>query len=99
MKYINGLLLEIKTKYAVCIGKKDIYKLSTYITGYTHAVFDLTGYKSPFWGEFQEFVQKKVGIEQTGKHWSELLSMGRTQEEAFDLFYEYYEEFRDIKNN
>lgn len=96
MNHLTAILLKIKKNPGVYIGKKSVQELSTFITGYECALFEITAKLYTFNYQFQEFIQKKYGTVDSCKHWSDIISVGKTHEEAFDLFYVYWNEFENM---
>jgi len=96
MEYLDNLLRNIKAKYAVYIGRKQVHDLIVLLGGYELAVYEFTKDEKVLncYMRFQSFVWKKNNIAHTSKSVEELLMEGRTEEEAFDLFFELWEEFR-----
>lgn len=94
MERIYNILEQIKEKPGLYIGKKSVLALSHFISGYLHAIHDLTGEYVRF--DFQTFTEYKTGISTPAKHWSDILAVGRTDSEAFDLFFEYLEEYKTL---
>lgn len=99
MEYIDNLLREIKERYGVYIGRKSVHILSVFLSGYVCAVYELTGDENVllFNSQFQTFVERKNGLVLNTKHWSKIIALNRSDEEAFDLFYELYEEYKGIE--
>lgn len=99
MDYIENILSKIKSNYGVLIGKKSVHDLSTFVCAYELAVSDLTGIKCNFNCNFQEFVARKHKLRFVNKHWTEIISKGKQPEEAFDMFFVYWEEFKNTKKD
>ncbi len=99
MEHIDNLLQKIKDKYGIYIGKKSVRILSTFLSGYICAVYELTGDKSIllFNSKFQLFVEKRNNLNFCNKHWSEIIAFNRSEEEAFDQFFYLYEEYKSLE--
>ena len=61
MGMIYDLLCQIRQKYALYIGRKDLRRLGIFLSGYECALFDAMGFFPEFNGRFQQFVGKKLG--------------------------------------
>ena len=93
MEELNKLLLDIKERYGLYIGKKSLDRLTTFINGYMHCMFMRDGDCPPFLPNFQEFIADRYGI-QSSHHWSSIIQFHSIYEEdAFDQFYELLDEF------
>ena len=79
----------------VYIGEPSLSRLFHFIGGYAFAVMQLTGYRFYFEREFQAFVIARFPTK-CAINWSEILSEGRTESQAFDLFRGLFSEFRTI---
>ena len=93
MGMIYDLLCQIRQKYALYIGRKDVRRLGIFLSGYECALFDAMGFFPEFNGRFQQFVGKKLGMLHSSLHWTEMLLDGATEDEAFDKFYVLADEF------
>ena len=87
-------LLQIKENAAVLIGKASLSRLSFFMSGYEFAFQELTGYRWWFNKEFQTFIEKYFSSSGT-QHWSTMISIGKTDEEAFFAFFELLELFKE----
>ena len=94
MDIIFDLLDDIKKRYPLYIGRKSLKALSMFLNGYAVALYQQLGIPCYFGSKFLNFVQRKNGIHLTSEHWAQILQENRTEEEAFDLFFEYVEEFK-----
>lgn len=98
---ILNKLYEILEKIKKCpglyIGHKSLNKLAGFISGYIVSTFELTGQWIPF-SQFREYVEYRSGISDPSKHWSDIISKDKTPEEAFDLFFVYLDEFKELMN-
>ncbi|MBQ3528629.1 MAG: hypothetical protein IJA52_08780 [Clostridia bacterium] len=97
MDYVENMLEIIKNDYGVLIGKKSISELATFICAYELGVHDATGVECRFNREFQGFVEEKHNLKHTSKHWTEIISEGKGPEEAFDFFFDYWNEFKTTR--
>lgn len=93
MGMIYELLCQIRQKYALYIGRKDVRRLGIFLSGYECALFDAMGFFPEFNGRFQQFVGKKLGMLHSSLHWTDMLLDGATEDEAFDKFYVLADEF------
>ena len=94
MDIIFDLLNDIKKRYPLYIGRKSLEALSMFLNGYAIALYQQLGIPCYFGSKFLNFVQRKNRIPFTTKHWAQILQENKTEEEAFDLFFEYLEEFK-----
>lgn len=94
MHEIERFLERVGEKPALFLGKKDLRALSYSLAGYESAIYDLTGKRVLFHTKFQRFTEKKLP-QDSGRtvHWSAMLLNGRSEEAAFDLFFELWAEF------
>lgn len=93
MDYIFALLTKMKERYAAYLGGPDIHKLSTFLSGYECALFELLGVRAQFDSGFQRYCEKKY-CSYEGKHWDAIISENASDETAFDTFWTDLEEFR-----
>ena len=93
MNHLSVILQKIKATPGVYIGSKSLTDLAMFISGYECALFETTGKRYTFNSQFQDFVQKKQGVEHTSSHWSTLISKNCSDDEAFEIFFAYYYEF------
>ena len=97
MERIFNLLDNIKDKSGVYIGDKNLQKLSTFLSGYECALYDITRERVFFDSTFQLYVEIALGKNNYGgKHWDGILIEQYSQEDAFDQFYVYLENFKEI---
>ena len=87
-------LLQIRENAAVLIGKASLYRLSFFMSGYEFAFQELTGYRLWFNREFQAFIESYFSSSRT-QHWSTMISIGKTDEEAYFTFFELLELFKE----
>ena len=94
MHEIERFLERVGEKPALFLGKKDLRALSYSLASYESAIYDLTGKRVLFHTKFQRFTEKKLP-QDSGRtvHWSAMLLNGRSEEAAFDLFFELWAEF------
>ena len=92
------ILEKIKNRPGLYIGHKSLDRLVGFISGYIVSTFELTGQWIPF-SQFREYVEYKNNINHPVKHWSDIISQNRTQEEAFDLFFVYLDGFKEISKD
>lgn len=93
MDYIFALLAKIKERYAVYIGGPNIHKLSTFLSGYECALFELLGVRAQFDSSFQRYCEEKYHSDD-GKHWNVIISENTSDSTAFDTFWADLEEFK-----
>ena len=94
MEEIFNLLDELQDNFGMYIGNKSLNKLTTFISGYECAMNRLLGHYSFFNSKFQLFVDSFLGDDFHVQHCAKTLHYDKTEEEAFDLFYEVLEEFK-----
>ena len=87
-------LLQIKENAAVLIGKASLSRLRFFMSGYEFAFQETTGYRLWFNREFQAFIEEYFSSSGT-QHWSSMISVGKTDEEAFYAFFELLELFKE----
>ena len=87
-------LLQIKENAAVLIGKASLSRLSFFLSGYEFAFQETTGYRLWFGREFQAFIEEYFSSSGT-QHWSTIISLGKTDEEAFFAFFDLLELFKE----
>ena len=63
------------------------------MSGYEYAFQELTGYRLWFNKEFQSFIENAFSASGT-QHWEKIISLGKTDEEAFFSFFALLEEYR-----
>ncbi|MBQ8216166.1 MAG: hypothetical protein IJZ33_07890 [Clostridia bacterium] len=94
MNELNDFLKRVQAHPAVYLGKKDLRALSFSLAGYEEALLDLTGRRVLFNTKFQRFVEQKYEEEyRNTSHWSAFLLKNRSEEDAFDLFFDLWAEF------
>ncbi len=89
---IYNLIMMVNKNPGPLIGGKNIHRLSTFISGYMFAIFELTGYFCHFDRDFQKYIESHMDTD-LSIHWDTIISKGCTKEEAFDLFYVYFQDF------
>ncbi len=95
MKYINSIIEKISKNPGLYIGKKSLERLSTFLSGYECALNMVLQDFPYFDSKFQQFIENKYGLTYCTKHWSEIISANTTEEEAFDLFLQYWNEMNE----
>ena len=95
MDYINTVLEKIRNCYGAYIGTKSVHRLATFLSGFECAIYELTGKYSTLNSRFQLFIEKKFNISFCGYHWSDILTLEHTDAEGFDLFFVYWDEFKN----
>ncbi len=86
-------LEKLRKKPGLFIGKKEINRLRDFISGYCCAIHDIAEDGLNF--RFQRFIEEKTGISHPSMHWSKIISIGRTDEEAFDEFFRLLDEYKN----
>lgn len=83
------ILGEIKVNPKLYMETPSISKLNEIISTIHLTVMRYLAYPMTFYGEFQLFIAKKYGKDNDPlRRWDECLLEGRTEEAAFDLFFE-----------
>ena len=94
MNEFYELLINIKNKPNIYLGKPSLELLRAFISGYVIC----KNYNLDYYPDFQEFIQQKYKIDFT-KHWTEIINFfSSNEEEAFYKFYEHLEEFLNNRN-
>jgi len=89
----------IKQRPGLYIGKKSLTILRFYMKGYMDRQHEIDGHSKRFDFEFQEFIQKYYKIKYNSHHWADIITFfSATDAEAFDKFYELWEEFSQTKD-
>lgn len=100
MERIYVLLENIKDKSGAYIGDKNLHKLSTFLSGYECALYDITGERVFFDSTFQLYIEKVFNRKSyEGKHWDGILIERYGLEAAFDQFYFYLDDFKRKSSN
>ena len=96
MKQLFQTLDKIKNKPGMYLGKKDLNRLSFFISTYIFTVKERTGENIPFIHQFSIYInyEYQTGIVDSNQWWDRIISQNRSQEEAFDLFYDHLERFK-----
>ena len=95
-KSFEKLLVELKYRPGVYIGKKSLERLSAFINGYMYCYYKHNGGPSDYLPGFQDYIEKKYGIQST-HGWSEIIRFfSTTEEEAFDSFFNLVNEFYNV---
>ena len=95
MYMFESYLKKIKSDPALYLGRKNLIALSFMISGYEEAIYDLTDKRILFNSKIQRFIEQKFITEyKQPVHWSSFLLKNRSDEEAFDMFFEVFEEFK-----
>ncbi len=92
------VLMIIKDRPATLIGKKSLTLLFQFINGYEYAFIDLLEYRLHFEKEFQSYISNRYMITRT-LNWCTFLLEQRTEEEAYDAFYDELVTFLDLVDN
>ena len=91
---VYDVLDRIKEKYGLFFRVKSLHKLTLFLSGFECACNEHVKRYIPFGTQFQIFIEHETNSYCSEKHWSNILSENRSEEEAFDLFFEYLEEFK-----
>ena len=94
MKRISNLLVRMKERYGVYIGDQSLDRLATFLSGYECALFDAEGRIPAFNGAFQKYIEERFEQRFCTDHWSVIISRNKTEKQAFEAFFEYFEEFK-----
>lgn len=91
-------LYMIREKPIIHIGKKSVILLRAYLDGYLDRVMELNpDFKSVFF-EFYDFIRQDYKMA-PNHSWERILTAyTSTDENAFDLFYQYLDKFLESKN-
>lgn len=93
LEFLNFL----QKSYGAYIGKKNLERLITFISGYIHGVYVERGIRLQFLPGFQKFVENYYDLKDNihvFRHWSGIISFfNSTEDEAFDEFYILLNEF------
>ena len=94
-KLLYEVLEKIRIRHGLFIGNKSIEKLAMFINGFECAsmTYESDKAKSTFNFKFQTYIELKLE-KYDSKHWSQLLLDGRTEDEAFEMFYKCFDEFK-----
>ena len=96
---VYDILENIKYRHSLFIGDKSIHKLTIFLSGFECGLNEFSDGYIPFDTQFQIFIENKRKICCPTKHWANILLENSSQEEAFDLFFAYLEEFKQIMND
>jgi hypothetical protein len=95
---VYALLQKIRNRYVIYIGEKSLKSLLAFIYGYMECMRERDNTSPAFLGiEFQSYIANLYGIAKP--HWSDIIRLNsKTEEEAFDKFYEHMEQFLRERN-
>lgn len=96
---VYDILDRIKNKYGLFFRVKSLYELTVFLSGFECACNEYVKRYIPFDTQFQIFIENQTNAYCSEKHWSGILSENRSEKEAFDLFFEYLEEFKKTVKN
>ncbi|MCL2512690.1 MAG: hypothetical protein FWF08_02210 [Oscillospiraceae bacterium] len=99
-KNLYLLLQEIRKKYGMFFGCKSLRRLLDFINGYIECICDRDGVHPEYLGmDFLVYIADLYNVSEN-KHWSSIIiSNSKSDEEAFDKFYEHMEEFLKLKGD
>ena len=85
----------LRTRPGMWLGGKSVTRLGAFIWGFAaaehaHGVEPLAGFD---FAAFQLFVEAKIGWSSAGSY-GQALQVAKSEERAFDLWFEWYDEFR-----
>lgn len=95
------VLEEIRKRPGLYLGKKSLYLLKAYINGYTYGINEYNEEKTyNYFLDFQSYVENRLSISKTPYGWDRIInSLCESEEEAFDKFFELYDEFMLERDN
>ena len=100
MEKHDEILLKIKERPSLYLGKKSLTLLHVFLGGYDTCYYDYfeKTAKTSFDG-FEEFIRAKYNASKSYFNWAgNILNNTKTEEEAFDKFFELYDEFLSQKS-
>jgi hypothetical protein len=91
------MLEKIKNQPGMYLGKKDLDKLSDFISCYILTVRERTGEQIPFIHQFSIYINHEYQPKWDQiKWWSATILENQSQEDAFELFYFHLENFKKV---
>lgn len=98
MEKFYQMLEKIKKYPGMYLGEKSLSQLSYFIGCYSLITDELMGEKLPFVYLFSIYInyEYKTGQNGSDKWWSDIILENKSQAEAFDLFYDYLEKFKNL---
>lgn len=94
---LYDVLLRIKGHPDLYFLKPSLRELSQLIGGFSIACDEIENYHLSFDQDFQSFIEQKYGEESRRYHWSHLFLQNHTDEDAFSLFFNNFDEFMKKK--
>ena len=94
MKKLYKTLKKIKERPGLYLGRKSLMLLDAFLGGYSICCYDLEKkIEADIFDGFQEYIQQRYNIRST-QSWAKIIDFySLSDEEAFDNFYNLYEEF------
>src|SRR5690554_1976441 len=96
------LLMKIKQRPEMYLGKKSITLLHIFLGGYDLCYYEHFGPANDLeqFQQFEEFVRLKYNASKSYYNWAgNILNNSTSEEEAFDRFFELLEEFSNLNCN
>lgn len=103
MSGVYEILAKIQAKPGMYIGRPSVSDLFMFLVGYECSRSELgienTEYEEDFYGEFQPWLQKKLGIT-TVSSWAKMIMLYCHDEKAgFEKFFNLLDEFKQRNHN
>lgn len=88
------LLQDIRERPELYLGKKSVERLCHFINGYReHETYTVDTVKNDWMYDLKRYIEGYYNLN-TDHNWSSLMQFfSNTEEEAFDKFYEFFDEF------
>lgn len=94
MDIICELIEKIRIRPEIYLGERSIVKLNAFLNGYLLREMECTNYNNSFLCGFQNYVAAYYNI-RTSQGWSQIIRFfANSEEDAFNLFLERYDEFK-----